>query len=400
MRRNFTRFLYSLALIPALVHPQASGYSLRFYGNGVNDIDRVKIQIDDPASSTPGPPADVGAEDFTLEFWMKSLQSDNSAGAISCGENYFWINGHIVFDRDRYNQNRTYGVSIAGGVLVFGVLGADNIPRTICGTTRLLDEQWHHVAVQRRRSDGWMWLYVDGDLEAQADGPEGDISYPDNGVPGNFCGGPCLDSDPYLVIGAEKHDAGSGYPSFSGWLDEVRLSNTLRYTGSFTPLSKPFVSDNQTVALYHFDEGGGNAVIDASGASGGPSPGLRRYGGSPAGPDWSTDTPFDLQVEVGDDVTKAPIPARASLEQNYPNPFNAGTIIQYRVAESDHVVLQICSVYGAEIRALVNERKEPGTYVVKWDGKDNDGEAMASGIYFSRMKAGQSFHIQKMILLR
>jgi hypothetical protein len=263
-----------------------AGHALRFYGNGIDDIDRVKIRIDDPATSTPGPPADVGATDFTLEFWMKATAAENPAPAVSCGANNNWIYGNIVFDRDRYNQDRAFGLSLAGGRWAFGVSGDGTGERTICGTGSALDGQWHHVVVQRRRSDGWMWLYVDGALEAQADGPNGDISYPDDGVPGSHCGGPCTGSDPFLVIGAEKHDAGPQYPSFSGWVDEVRLSNVLRHSGAFSRPSAPFVTDADTVALYHFDEGSGDSIGDTSSAVGGPSSGVRRFGGNPAGPIW------------------------------------------------------------------------------------------------------------------
>ena len=272
---------------PASGYGQAgpAGYALRFHGNGANDIDRVKIQIDDPATTTPGPPADIGATDFTLEFWLKATAAENSASAVLCGANDNWIYGNIVVDRDRYNQGRSFGLSIAGGVVVFGVRGDGTGSRTICGATNVLDGQWHHVAVQRRRADGWLWLYVDGRLEAQADGPDGDVSYPDDGVPGNFCGGPCVD-DVYLVFGAEKHDAGPQFPSFAGWLDEVRLSNVLRYTVDFTRPSAPFVTDLNTVALYHFDEGSGDVITDSSGAAGGPSNGVRRFGGVPPGPEW------------------------------------------------------------------------------------------------------------------
>jgi hypothetical protein len=112
-------------------------------------------------------------------------------------------------------------------------------------------------------------------------------------VPGNYCGGPCT-NDPFLVIGAEKHDAGAQYPSYSGFIDEVRLSSALRYptSGNFAPPTQPFTPDASTVALYHFDEGQGDLIADSSGAAGGPSTGVRNFGGSPAGPEWVADTPF------------------------------------------------------------------------------------------------------------
>ena len=125
-------------------------------------------------------------------------------------------------------------------------------------------------------------------MEAEADGPDGDISYPDNAVPGNFCGGPCTNSDPFLVLAAEKHDAGASYPSFSGWLDELRLSTTLRYAADFPPSTRPFTADAQTAALYHFDEGAGATLRDTAGNS----DGAVSVGGAPAGPAWSAITPF------------------------------------------------------------------------------------------------------------
>ena len=276
-----------------------SSHSLRFRGNGAAapGLDRVAIRIDDPATNALGPPVDVGASDFTIELWMKAAAAENTAGAVTCGANINWIFGNVLVDRDRYNQDRKFGLSLADGRPVFGVSGDGTGDRTICGSTQVLDDQWHHIAVQRRRGDGHLWLYVDGALEADADGPDGDVSYPDDGIPcANCCGGSsCNGSDPFLVLGAEKHDAGAAFPSYGGLLDEVRISRSLRYTGtSFAVPSAPFAVDGNTAALYHFDEGNGEDIVDDTETWGGPSPGTRRYGGDPAGPDWSTDTPFPL----------------------------------------------------------------------------------------------------------
>ena len=270
------------------------GFSLRFFGNGVDDIDRIKIRLDDPANTDPGPPADVGGDNFTIEFWMRASAFDNTASSVSCGFNINWINGNIVMDRDRFNQDRKWGLSIAGGTLVWGVTGDGSggfNEFTVCGVTDVLDDDWHHVAVQRRRSDGELWIFVDGELDAQGTGPAGDTSYPDDGIPGNFCGGPCDFSDPFLVFAAEKHDAGPSFPSYNGWLDEIRLSDSLRYAASFTPAG-PFTPDADTVALYHLDDGAGDVIFDDSLHPDGPSDGVRNFGGSPAGPQWSTETPF------------------------------------------------------------------------------------------------------------
>jgi hypothetical protein len=277
----------------------AQGFSLRVFGHGVAapDLDRVTIRIDDPdVPDDPGPPVDVGAGDFTIEFWMRASASENTAAAVSCGANIDWILGNILIDRDRFNQDRKYGVSIAGGQVVFGVSGDGTGDLTLCSTTDVLDGGWHHVALQRRRSDGFLWLHVDGLPEASGDGPDGDVSYPDAGVPGPFCGGPCTNSDPFIVLGAEKHDAGAEFPSYSGLLDDLRFSDTLRYGGaSFPPPGAPFGDDPDTVALYPFDASPlgpcTTSVLDVS--SRGTTDGECRFGGAaPAGPLFAADTPF------------------------------------------------------------------------------------------------------------
>src|SRR5688572_13068483 len=269
-----------------LVSTSASANSLRFFGNGVNDIDRAKILVDEVSNSNPGPPADIGATNFTIEFWIKGTLTDNR-GTVRCGATYGWIDGNTVFDRDRYNQTRAFGLSLGNGRVAFGVNISNNV-QTLCGSRNVLDGAWHHVAVTRDSTSGQLRLFVDGVADGTATGPAGDLSYPDNGQPGNYCGGSCSFSDPYIVLAAEKHDAGSSYPSFRGFLDELRLSTTLRYSGAFTRPTQPFAIDGSTAALYHFDASSGTVVTDARGLS----HGFLKVGGSPQGPLWSTDTPF------------------------------------------------------------------------------------------------------------
>ena len=262
----------------------AVNYALRFYGNGFDDIDRVKIPVDDPATDLPGPPIDVGI-DFTLEFWMRAEPGENAAGAVSCGENNAWIYGNIILDRDRFNQGRAYGLSMANRRLVWGIDGEFG-STTICGSYAVDDGEWHHIAVSRREADGQMWIYVDGVLDAVGFGPTGDVSYPDSGKQIQSCGGLAEGSDPFLVIGAEKHDCSvESFPSFAGWLDELRVSDRLRYTGPFVPPNSAFVADANTVALFHMDESSGIVVRDGSGYPGGPSHGTLKFGGTPPGPE-------------------------------------------------------------------------------------------------------------------
>ena len=269
--------LDKFAYLPLIASSQTIGSSLRFHGNGQNDLDRVKIPIDPPV------PADLGATDLTLEFWLKATDAENASGYATCDANDGWITAHIIFDRDVYfaGDYGDYGVALAAGKIVFGVNNGST-GTTLCGQTNVADGVWHHIALTRRLT-GPVRLYIDGQLDASANtSVTGDISYRDNRATAY------PNSDPFLVIGAEKHDAGSSYPSFSGWIDEVRLSTEVRYTGHFSRPIGPFVPDGSTAALYHLDEGSGDVIHDALTTS----PGTRRYGGQPAGPEWSIESPF------------------------------------------------------------------------------------------------------------
>jgi hypothetical protein len=279
---------YSRLINDYQVYYSSGETSLRFYGYGADDVDRLKIRLTDLSQ---GAPADVGATDFTLEWWMKALPGENNTPFAICSASDAWRAGNILMDRDRAGQVRDYGVSMAGGRLVFGVRGEDNSELNLCGTGSLDDGTWHHVVLQRRALDGWMWMYMDGVLQAQGDGPDGDISYPNNAVPLELCGGPCT-NDGFLVVGAEKHGIDASLRSFSGWIDELRISNMLRYSADFTPNTRPFSTDPATVALYHFNDAPANSAYDTSGYIGGPSNGSRRVGGPSSGPAWSGDSPF------------------------------------------------------------------------------------------------------------
>jgi len=97
-------------------------------------------------------------------------------------------------------------------------------------------------------------------------------------------------------------------------------------------------------------------------------------------------------------ITKS-LPKDFSLSQNYPNPFNPETTIEYTLPKSEHISLSIYNLKGQLVKTLVNERKSPGYYNVRWEGKDNRGNQVSSGIYFYTIKAGSSFTSTKKMLL-
>jgi hypothetical protein len=258
---------------------QGNGFSIRFFGSGTQDGDRVKIPLGDLDANgilLSSRPVNIDGA-FTLEFWMKANAAENTASDCTG-----WYFGNIVIDRDVFGDGDygDYGIALCAGKLVVGVsVGSDD--RMLKGTTVVTDGQWRHVAVTRS-STGQVRLFVDGQPDGVMNGPSGRIDYRlarPTAYP---------TSDPYLVLGAEKHDY-PGSRHYHGLLDDLRLSNVVRYTSTFAPPTAPHPLDANTVALYRFDEGAGTTIGDSAE---GRSPGvLRPRAGGPA-QHWSTEMPF------------------------------------------------------------------------------------------------------------
>lgn len=85
---------------------------------------------------------------------------------------------------------------------------------------------------------------------------------------------------------------------------------------------------------------------------------------------------------------------------NYPNPFNPTTTIRYTVPKDGDVRLSIYNTRGQLVTTLVNERKDKGSYTIVWNGKDNNGNAASSGVYFTRILSNGKSHTSKMLMMK
>ena len=89
-----------------------------------------------------------------------------------------------------------------------------------------------------------------------------------------------------------------------------------------------------------------------------------------------------------------------TLDQNYPNPFNPSTTIPFSLAEPSQVLLTIYNVKGQRVKTLLNEMKDFGRHTVNWDGKNDHGLKVSSGVYYYRLKAGKRVFTKKLILMK
>jgi hypothetical protein len=107
-----------------------------------------------------------------------------------------------------------------------------------------------------------------------------------------------------------------------------------------------------------------------------------------------------LDVLTGiDEITEA-IPTKYALHQNYPNPFNPSTTIKYDLKAKTDVVLTIYNVLGQKVRTLVNTNQAAGYQNVVWDGLNEFGEQVSTGVYIYRIEAGDFVKARKMVFMK
>ena len=93
-------------------------------------------------------------------------------------------------------------------------------------------------------------------------------------------------------------------------------------------------------------------------------------------------------------------PKPLTLYQNYPNPFNPSTTISFFLPEQGRVTLTIFDVQGKRVRTLVDETRDAGRQLVLWDGRNDAGNTVGSGIYYCRLVADKKVHTKKLVILR
>ena len=94
------------------------------------------------------------------------------------------------------------------------------------------------------------------------------------------------------------------------------------------------------------------------------------------------------------------LPAAFSLQQNYPNPFNSSTVIRFSLSKSTKAKLTVYNLAGQKVVTLVDGVRSAGGHTVRWDGRDDDGRTLASGVYLYRLRAGEHAETRKLLLLR
>ncbi len=101
-----------------------------------------------------------------------------------------------------------------------------------------------------------------------------------------------------------------------------------------------------------------------------------------------------------DDDSQLGLPREFELSPNYPNPFNPETNIRFALPNTAEVKLEIYNLLGQRVRLLVSGLYNSGVHTARWDGKDDAGRSLGSGVYFYRIEAGQFNKTQRMVMMK
>jgi hypothetical protein len=264
--------------------------SLYFPGTSEHLGSRVRIP-----QNTTSIPANAGSGAMAIRIRFRCDTGNNKTGA-STGANYTAIEGNPLLDRDRYEQTRGHTITLSNGRVTFGMNGTSTSSNqyTWVASTDCRDSEWHEALVQRDATSGDVSIYVDGTREINdtTNGPTGSIQYPNGATPNSLCpfpsaNSPCTYSDPYIVLGAEKHDANLvTYPPFIGWIAEVVIYDAIQETGASYTVSGSRATGG--VARYTFQTTNPSETTLACAINSDSNGTLA----TTDAPTWSTESPF------------------------------------------------------------------------------------------------------------
>ena len=165
------------------------------------------------------------------------------------------------------------------------------------------------------------------------------------------------------------------------WIDNQSFSlnsNSIVLDQNYSPVDVNTYKSGEIITVWAKNNNGGNELLQS------------KLGVS------------SITTSIAGDVSRVNAPELFELQANYPNPFNPETTIPFRINSSgfSKVQLDVFDITGRKVRTLFNGLLDTGSYTFKWDGRNEIGNAVASGIYLYRLGVADQFQTGKMALIR
>ncbi len=375
---------------PTWTYPEPGVYSVSLEAS--NEVDTVRkvteqlISVFNGASALlfDGEKSDVFctasetlniSERFTAEAWLYPHGwGENSSlgfGRIFDKEkmSIFLVKSHAAFN--------DHSIAVQ-------IVNADNqISFSYAPENAIILERWQHVAVSYESASGEVKIYIDGISQTvnHTVQPSGLIM--DN-------------------TSIDLHFGNSANNIFTsdGIIDEVRLWNVVRSGSQVLNAKDSYLSGDEhgLIGYWPMDEGNGAVLNDYS---------LNGNNGAALETRWMQGVSL-LTSAVEDAMARKEIPRQYALYDNYPNPFSAGgegvfgkntaTAISYELPKHSNISLKIYTITGSEVRTLVQNEESAGLHEVFWNGDNEKGVRVSSGVYLYRLST-EGYHCTKKILV-
>ncbi len=176
-----------------------------------------------------------------------------------------------------------------------------------------------------------------------------------------------------------KAETAVSYRMQMGYTDPVRPAEAIFDTTGITDTTFTYKTDLEGKKIYYWR-----------------IQGINQYGESV----WSESWGFRTEI-VSDVEEETSVPTQYNLAQNYPNPFNPSTNIKFSVPELSNVRLEIFNILGEKVRTLINGQSyNPGNFNIVWNGRNDNGDMVPTGIYLYKMQTGKFNSVKKMLLIK
>jgi hypothetical protein len=169
---------------------------------------------------------------------------------------------------------------------------------------------------------------------------------------------------------------------------------------AFDNENRLYFSAWQTNAVYRYDTAYANEPeLVADGYNGPADIYINRLSNLLCVPDFYNDTIKFVPISPSS-IENEPVPTGFVLAQNYPNPFNQSTAIDFALSHDTHVTVDIYNITGQRVRTLVDDYKLAGSCRLIWDGTNELGQAVATGMYLYRLQTESGVLVKKMVMLK
>lgn len=368
---------------PSWTYEQPGKYAVKLItSDGVNsDVIEMENYIDvfdgesalcfDGANSSVICPAVIGlnlTETMTIEAKIKTTGWGEVAG-IGFGRvvDKKNVQLYVVGDHPAFNDNS----------LVLQLTHSDgSISVSASETNSIALGSWQHIAVSYNATLNEVKIFINGIEQTlfQTRAPSGTIK--DN-------------SADDLVIGS---NAGKNY-TFDGVIDELRIWNSIRTKEEIQQNINSYLNGDESAlaAYWKMNEGNGEQISDNSGNG---------NDAEISGAIWIQGPDLNLPTEVNTFHSNEAVAKDYKLYDNFPNPFNPETTIRFDLPDDSNVTVKIYNITGAIVRTLLNTREVAGNHSIVWDGKNDVGRDVSSGVYLCKMTAKHFQSTKKMLLVR